>query len=125
MGVAHTLFRGFFWSDNILWKEDVGDLDITVSLAGKDQIVNTKEVAAYLMAEGEDSNDQPEQGDWKSKPGVWLSTDKRLKVLWCEELDHAQVFERKLYRDCLVAEVRRLSSHGCSDAVRSPRQLLQ
>jgi len=50
MGVSHTLARSFFWSENILWKEDLGGKRLSVFLAGKDIIVNTKEVARYLSS---------------------------------------------------------------------------
>ena len=48
MGVSHTLFRRFFWSENILWKEDIQNRRVTVVLSGKDLIVDTKAVKAYL-----------------------------------------------------------------------------
>jgi hypothetical protein len=48
MGVAHTLFRRFIWSDNALWKEDVQGHHVAVVLAGKDVIVDTKVIGAYL-----------------------------------------------------------------------------
>ena len=48
MGVSHTLARSFFWSDIILWKEDLGDRRVTFSLAQRDLIVNTEDVARYL-----------------------------------------------------------------------------
>ncbi|KAJ3453283.1 hypothetical protein MRS44_017530 [Fusarium solani] len=48
MGVAHTLFRRFIWSDNALWKEDIQDHRVAVVLAGRDVIVDTKAIGAYL-----------------------------------------------------------------------------
>ncbi|KAH7190271.1 hypothetical protein BKA60DRAFT_664498 [Fusarium oxysporum] len=36
IGIAHTLFRRFFWADNLLWKEDIRDHPVTVVLAGRD-----------------------------------------------------------------------------------------
>lgn len=48
MGVSHSLSRCFFWSENVLWKHDIGDRAITVSLAERDLIVNTKAVGSYL-----------------------------------------------------------------------------
>ena len=49
-GVSHALARGFFWSEMILWKEDIGDRRFTVSLAEKDLIVNTEAVGRYLAS---------------------------------------------------------------------------
>jgi hypothetical protein len=51
MGVSHTLSRHFFWSENILWKEDLAGRDVTVLLTGRDLIVDTAAVGRYLMTE--------------------------------------------------------------------------
>jgi pimeloyl-ACP methyl ester carboxylesterase len=47
MGVAHTLARCFFWNENILWKKDVAGRKITISLGGRDLIVNAEAVGRY------------------------------------------------------------------------------
>lgn len=52
-GVAHTLGRRFFWSENVLWLEDLmprirNGLRVTVSLSGRDLIVDTESVGRYL-----------------------------------------------------------------------------
>jgi pimeloyl-ACP methyl ester carboxylesterase len=51
MGVAHTLSRHFFWSENVIWADDLRGRDVTVSLAGRDLIVNTAAVSRYLAGE--------------------------------------------------------------------------
>lgn len=48
MGVSHTLGRHFFWNENVLWKTDLKGRRVTVSLAGKDLIVDTEAVGRYL-----------------------------------------------------------------------------
>lgn len=48
MGVAHTLARHFFWNENVLWKKDLVGHKVTVSLGGRDLIVNTRAVGRYL-----------------------------------------------------------------------------
>jgi hypothetical protein len=50
MGVSHTLSRRFFWFENILWKKDIEGRNVTVSLAGKDLIVNSEAVRMYLTS---------------------------------------------------------------------------
>ena len=60
-GVAHTLGRRFFWSENVMWKEDVEDLvregkQVAVSLGGRDLIVNTAAVRRYLADRRADSD---------------------------------------------------------------------
>lgn len=57
IGIAHTLGRRFFWSENVLWKEDLvvggrrtgnGHRDMTVVLSGRDDIVDVRAVKGYL-----------------------------------------------------------------------------
>ncbi|KAH7128141.1 hypothetical protein B0J11DRAFT_483821 [Dendryphion nanum] len=95
MGVSHTLFRCFFWSENILWKEDIQDRRVTVVLAGKDLIVDTKAVKAYLT---------DEKGVTRNIKDLKNGTrkDNELDVLWFSDLDHGQVFEKKTTRERLV-----------------------
>lgn len=118
-GVAHTLGRRFFWSENILWAEELGlgapegKRGVTVVMAGRDLIVDTKTVSRYLLSSGQEldsrewktacevnghvkatksyfgtSPDRTE-GDWRSGP--WKESG--LNLLWLEHLDHAQVFD--------------------------------
>jgi hypothetical protein len=54
MGVSHSLSRCFFWSENVLWKNDIGHRPVTVSLAGQDLIVNTRAVGDYLASHNEE-----------------------------------------------------------------------
>ncbi|KAF1993830.1 hypothetical protein P154DRAFT_49468 [Amniculicola lignicola CBS 123094] len=86
MMVAHTLARHFFWSENILWKEDIRGHDVTVSLGGRDLIVDTETVGKYLA--GIDL--KAEDSTWKDANYV----DHGLRLLWWPTCDHAQVFER-------------------------------
>ncbi|GAP84238.1 putative alpha beta hydrolase fold family protein [Rosellinia necatrix] len=123
-GVAHCLGRHFFWKDNIAWKEDLlrileepsanGEINriarpggprrrrVTVCLAERDLIVDTKTVLQYLL------NDE----DWISEgaisensfisiqqPSVGLEGDhfehNGIEVAWFDGLDHAQAFDKK------------------------------
>ena len=93
MGVSHTLFRCFFWSENILWKEDILDRRVTVALAGKDLIVDAKTVKEYL------TNNSNVRGE-SSENGMWGGNE--LNVLWFPHLDHGQVFDKKITRERLV-----------------------
>lgn len=47
-GVSHSLARHFFWNENVLWKKDLKGRKTTVSLGGRDLIVNTEAVGRYL-----------------------------------------------------------------------------
>ena len=99
MGVAHTLGRRFFWSENIIWKSDIQDRCATVVLSGKDLIVDTETVGRYLAADdsGTVIEDQWKDGKWKGNG---------LDILWFHDLDHAQVFDSKASCETLVNVVK-------------------
>lgn len=102
MGTAHTLSRRFFWAENNLWKEDIQGHPVTVVLAGRDVIVNTKVIGTYLTG----------AKDWLMKArdggsGIWKGNG--LSVLWFEDLNHGQVFDLRTTRRRLVDIVHRLS----------------
>jgi hypothetical protein len=59
MGVAYTLSRTFFWSENILWKNDLLSHHATVFLVGKDSIIDAPLVYEYLQATGEGEGMRP------------------------------------------------------------------
>jgi hypothetical protein len=100
MGISHTLSRRFFWGENILWKEDLRYRRVTVVLGGKDLIVDTEAVAAYLMGA---EYGRHEMGSWRN--GVWKGNE--LDVLLFRDLDHSQVFDKKSTRMRLVDIVRK------------------
>lgn len=128
MGVSHTLSRHFFWSENILWKEDLRGHRTTVVLGGMDLIVDTATIKAYLT--GEEKGNIGDKTDWKTnsgtkdmasiqtkkvkgsvkaKKGGWQvgkSKGEGLDVLWFPELDHAQVFDKKKTRRILENIIR-------------------
>jgi hypothetical protein len=78
-----------------LWKEDIRDHPVTVVLAGRDSVIDTKAIRAYLLGsdnwtlETTDLRDFGQKGD-------------RLDVVWFEDLDHGQVFDEKRTRSSLV-----------------------
>lgn len=98
MGVSHTLFRRFFWAENILWKEDILDRRVTVVLAGKDIVVDTKIVRAYLTGSDHWAIVTRDWEDWEDEG----SQEDSLDVLWHPDLDHGQVFHKKRTRSQLV-----------------------
>ena len=99
MGVAHTLGRRFFWSENILWKSDIKDRRTTVLLSGKDLIVDTETVGRYLAA---DNRGTVIDTHWKDR--TWKGNG--LDILWFDDLDHAQVFDSKANCEILVSVIR-------------------
>ncbi|KAF2848635.1 hypothetical protein T440DRAFT_400910 [Plenodomus tracheiphilus IPT5] len=87
MMVAHTLARHFFWAQNILWTDDLRGHDVTVSLGGRDLIVDTETVGKYLN--GVDLKSE----DTKWKDHAWRGHG--VETIWWSTADHAQVFERR------------------------------
>ena len=106
MGVAHTLSRRFFWSENILWKHDLEGRLVTVVLCAKDLIVDTEAVGRYLKGSSIISMGSEE---WKTES--WKGQD--LDILWYQELDHGQVFDLKKHRERLLGATRAYCSLGC------------
>ncbi|KAF3928119.1 hypothetical protein AA313_de0203831 [Arthrobotrys entomopaga] len=111
--VAHTLCRRFFWAENILWKEDLEGKNVVVYLGERDLIVDTGSVRKYLTGGyGSEQQEEEEEGVERigefDKDGCWEKTDGRggrLKVVWCEGLDHAQVFDEKRWYTRLVRDI--------------------
>lgn len=74
---------------------------MTVVLAGRDAIVDTKAIGAYLTG----ANDWILGAEgWED--GVWRGDG--LDVMWFQDLDHGQVYSRKRTRKRLVDAVKRL-----------------
>jgi hypothetical protein len=99
MCVANTIARHLFWAQNILWKEEIMDRNVTVSLAGRDMVTNPQAIARYLTDERNgldafdvgDDEDVLDEGNRRERG--WRG--EGLDVLWYERLDHAGVFDRR------------------------------
>lgn len=110
MGVAHTLSRTFFWTQNILWKEDLSQNDSTVFLCGKDCVVNASKVSRYLEAVEDkliDNDTGPKTRSGTEKFGSPQVEQNHVNVVWCADLDHGQVFELASWRERLKTEILR------------------
>lgn len=148
MSVSHTLSRHFFWSENILWKEDLDGRNVTVSLSGKDLIVDTESVGRYMTSGNvpwtssstvssallidienvpkartngkavnwRSSSVDPEADEesgaqidaWKEQP--WKG--KGIDVIWFENVDHAQVFDKAATRRPLLRAIKTYCAEG-------------
>ncbi|KAL9131537.1 MAG: hypothetical protein Q9217_000551 [Psora testacea] len=102
MGVAHTLGRHFFWQENSLWKHDIKGRQVSVSLAGKDLIVDTEAVGHYLANDDDSTSDRWKDQTWKGQG---------LDILWFEDLDHAQVFDSRANCQILANVVKSYSQN--------------
>jgi pimeloyl-ACP methyl ester carboxylesterase len=90
--VSRTLSRHFFWSENVMWKEELRGKKTAVVLSGADQIVPTGQVWKYLTGEEEVKE-------------FWEKDD--LQVLYCHGLDHATVFDTEQRRRPVLDVVHR------------------
>ena len=99
LDVAHTLARRFFWTENILWKEELAGKRVTAVLGEKDIIVDTNEVGRYLTRD-DDITALADKRDDSWKANEW--SDSGIEVLWLENCDHAQEFYRPQERRKLV-----------------------
>lgn len=99
MGAAHTLARRMFWSENILWKEDIEGKKTSVMLSEKDIIVDTGAVGRYLTRDTDVRATDDGRGDeWKR----WAWKGNGLDVLWFGGLNHAELFDTKSDRGILI-----------------------
>ncbi|KAF2163373.1 hypothetical protein M409DRAFT_26410 [Zasmidium cellare ATCC 36951] len=117
--IAHTLGRYFFWSENVLWRDQIDHLMVnhnmrlTASLGSDDLIVKTNAVRAYLAER--DLPDPVLVEDVTGHKQMHLRThmsrnpekSKRwrgsgLEVLWWDGYDHAAVFDIRQDRAKLV-----------------------
>ena len=124
---ARALSRHFFWFDCIFFREDVlgatsgggygaggkqgnrRPMPVTVSLAGRDQIVDARAVRAYLTA-SKDSGEEDQgndgcKGGAGRPPSRWAQDG--LEVLYFPDLDHATVFDTPRDRAPLLGALRR------------------
>jgi len=127
---ARALSRHLFWFECILFREDVlgatsgrghgstsatGEqgkkrpMPVTVSLAGRDQIVDARTVRAYLT--GSQDPEVEEQANLRGKGRAGLPPSRweqdGLEVLYFPEMDHATVFDTPSDRAPLLEALRR------------------
>jgi hypothetical protein len=66
-----------------------------VVLAGKDSVIDTRAIRAYLLGSESWASEQVESSDPSKKSG-------QMDVVWFEDLDHGQVFDHKKTRNSVV-----------------------
>lgn len=112
MLISHTLARRFFWSEYILWKDDIDtDMPLAVTLSGQDLIVPTNEVWTYLTGSAAPNNVNEPQGERVLRDTVqWQQGNQ--EVLWFEKFDHAGVFSSKGARRGVAEVVKKFCYEG-------------
>ena len=68
---------------------------MTVALAGRDSVIDTKAIRAYLLGSDNWTLETTDLMDLGQR-------DDRLDVIWFQDLDHGQVFDEKRTRSSLV-----------------------
>ncbi|CAE6408835.1 unnamed protein product [Rhizoctonia solani] len=118
MGVAHALARHFFWTESVLWKEDLDALDkrVAIVLSGEDIIVDSPSVWTYLT-----NQPPPSIKSIKPRPFVLpaphpdsftptVCEGGNVEAYYLGGLDHAQMFlTRESWRG-LIKVIDRVSS---------------
>jgi pimeloyl-ACP methyl ester carboxylesterase len=94
--VSRSLSRHFFWTESVLWKEELEGRPVTIALSEDDQIVDADAVRRYLTGAVEAS-------------AVWERGE--LRVLFYAGLDHATVFDSQERLDQLVGVLEGLNGH--------------
>ena len=127
---ARALSRHFFWFESILFREDVlgatsgggrgstspaagkqgkkRPMPVTVSLSGRDQIVDARAVRAYLTGTKDPEEEEANPGG-KGRAGLPPSRWEQdgLEVLYFPELDHATVVDTPIDRAPLLGALSR------------------
>ena len=123
IGVAHTLSRTFFWSENVIWKEDLVAHQCVVFLAERDSIINSGKVWRYLKG-GDGVGKEKKNGEEaafeleKEKKRVEVEDPEApLRAVWCADMDHGQVFDLAGWRARLKGEVLREAKRGGSPEI--------
>lgn len=98
--IGRALRRHFFWTENILFKEQLEKEKVAVVLSGSDQIVPSGDVWKYLT--GEEIRGEEES------PDRWVSSDSALEVTYYPQADHATVFNRWSTRKGVAEVIDRL-----------------
>ncbi|KAJ9604666.1 hypothetical protein H2200_010780 [Cladophialophora chaetospira] len=111
--VVVTLTRRFDWVANSLWRDDVirergsdsgqsanGSWGCTVVLGGQDIITDVENLGKHLMQYNGSANETVEDSDMNWKDREW--TGEGLEVVWREELNHAEAFDKALDRNMLL-----------------------
>lgn len=98
--IAFTLSKRFCWRSHVLWREDMLKHPTTVILGGRDCLVNSEAIAAYV-AKGVPESDVISAGtksdlqwDWEDRE-TWKKSlenwkGEGLELVWLEGYDHGQ-----------------------------------
>ena len=115
IGVAHTLSRTFFWSENILWKEDLHQHHATVFLGSKDSIIDASQVRTYLEETGRTMLQDASKAEKTAVGEDLKDCNCNLNVVWCDGLNHGEVFDLPIWRSRLKDEIISEAKHQSRD----------
>ncbi|CAE7100927.1 unnamed protein product [Rhizoctonia solani] len=116
MGVAHALARHFFWTECVLWKEDLdGHGRVAIVLSGDDIIVDSPAVWTYLTQSPPPTLEGVKTGPFVlpvPHPDSLVPTiceGGNVEVYYFGGLDHAQMFLRRKSWRAIVGIIDRVS----------------
>ena len=90
MLISHTLARHFFWSEYILWKDDIpANFPLTVTLSGQDLIVPKEAVWRYLTR-GDIHDVSAQSGGLMQRTREF--EEGEMRMMWFDDFDHAGLF---------------------------------
>ncbi|KAI1751191.1 hypothetical protein F4782DRAFT_506132 [Xylaria castorea] len=93
LGVAHSITRRFDCSENVLWKDDMKGLDISVVLSGRDIILDPMALRHYLASDA--SLKARQYTSIPSPLGQEGFGESGLQVLLYDNLNHAEIFDNR------------------------------
>ncbi|KAF2731006.1 hypothetical protein EJ04DRAFT_499396 [Polyplosphaeria fusca] len=102
--IAFTLSRRFCWREHVIWKEDLIGGNVTLIIGGRDCVVNSEAIAAYVTTDESKlgTNDaahgnlrwtSQDMEQWNKSVNEWKG--QGLELVWLEGLDHGQAFTNK------------------------------
>lgn len=100
IGICPAIMRRFDWTQNVLWLEEISQIQVDVVLAGKDVIVDTRKLRSYLLKNGFDNAGCQVKNDSGIDLDVMPALQKANQhhIHFHEHYDHGEIFLRSLGR---------------------------
>lgn len=111
--IERALRRHFFWTENVLFRDDLIGENVAVVLSGEDQVVPSSEVWRYLTGRRSKKTEWAEDGGEGDGGPLddeerWVNEKGDLEVLTYPHADHATIFHSRVKRDGVRKIIERL-----------------
>ena len=110
--IAHTLARRFFWSQHILWLEDLDNIPTFVVIGEQDHIVDISALWSYLTHSSPQDESVMEtigSAGWDARE---IAKSRRVQTWKFNRLDHAGFFGRRICLEAVCAKIRSAAEGG-------------